>query len=232
MTKWCPDCQQNKKIEDFHANRRRPDGLAYYCKECAAARSRDSYARRQARSGRVVRAARVEMAPLPEGTRRCLDCDLVKRLEDFPRNRNDEQGRHTYCKPCHNARGAETRQRLYGGSRHYHLMRRYGISAAQADAMLEEQDGLCAICQERPAEHVDHDHETGAVRGLLCFNCNGGLGQFRDRVDILKKAIAYLERTRDSQWQTSDCTDGSLPPTRRRGPAPSPTSYEQLHLSC
>lgn len=58
--------------------------------------------------------------------------------------------------------------------------------------MLAEQDGLCAICREAPAEHVDHDHKTGRVRGLLCFNCNGALGQFRDRADLMLRAVAYL----------------------------------------
>lgn len=59
--------------------------------------------------------------------------------------------------------------------------------------MLAEQGGLCAICREAPAEHVDHDHATGRVRGLLCFNCNGALGQFRDRRDLMVRAIAYLD---------------------------------------
>ena len=45
--------------------------------------------------------------------------------------------------------------------------------------MFAVQGGVCAICEEAPASHVDHDHETGRVRGLLCFNCNGALGQFR-----------------------------------------------------
>jgi hypothetical protein len=67
------------------------------------------------------------------------------------------------------------------------------MSAAEVDAWLEAQGGLCLVCEERPAEHVDHDHATGKVRGLLCFGCNGGLGQFRDRVDIMRNAIEYLE---------------------------------------
>jgi Recombination endonuclease VII len=58
--------------------------------------------------------------------------------------------------------------------------------------MLAAQSGLCAICREAPAEHVDHDHATNRVRGLLCFNCNGALGQFRDRTDLMLRAVAYL----------------------------------------
>jgi hypothetical protein len=58
--------------------------------------------------------------------------------------------------------------------------------------MFAEQDGVCAICREAPAEHVDHDHATNRVRGLLCFNCNGALGQFRDRADLMLKAATYL----------------------------------------
>jgi molybdopterin-biosynthesis enzyme MoeA-like protein len=52
------------------------------------------------------------------------------------------------------------------------------------------QQGLCAICEAAPAKHVDHDHETGAVRALLCFVCNGGLGQFKDNETLLH-AAAY-----------------------------------------
>jgi hypothetical protein len=79
-----------------------------------------------------------------------------------------------------------------GGSRTYHLKRRYGITAAEADAMLAEQGGLCAICKDARAVHVDHDHETGAVRALLCFNCNGGLGQFKDDPEALHAAAYYV----------------------------------------
>ena len=59
--------------------------------------------------------------------------------------------------------------------------------------MLKEQGGMCAICRTTPAEHVDHDHETGALRALLCFNCNGGLGQFKDDPFLLHMAAFYVE---------------------------------------
>jgi hypothetical protein len=125
--------------------------------------------------------------------KRCPDCGATKPLDEFPRNKNYRDGRHPYCKPCHNARGKESKQRLYGGSRHYHLKRRYGIGADDFDRLVEEQGGMCAICGRRDPEHVDHSHATGEVRGILCFNCNGGLGQFRDSVDALRSAVAYLD---------------------------------------
>jgi hypothetical protein len=124
--------------------------------------------------------------------KRCPDCGESKPLDNFPRNRNSKDGRHAYCKPCHNARGQETRQRLYGGSRHYHLKRRYGIGADEFDEMVAAQGGVCAVCGRPDPEHVDHDHVTGRVRGILCFNCNGGLGQFADDIDRLESAAHYL----------------------------------------
>ena len=73
------------------------------------------------------------------------------------------------------------------------------MSAPEADAMLVDQGGLCAICGAAPAAHVDHDHATGAVRQLLCFNCNGGLGQFKDDPALLRVAARYIEAHRAGQ---------------------------------
>jgi hypothetical protein len=87
---------------------------------------------------------------------------------------------------------SENRTRRHVSIRNYHLRRRYGITVDDFDAMFAEQGGLCAICREAKAEHVDHDHANGRVRGLLCFNCNGALGQFRDRPELMLQAIAYL----------------------------------------
>lgn len=112
---------------------------------------------------------------------------------EFPRNRSQRSGLGSYCKPCHNRITRENKEKN-GGARNYHLRRRYGITAEHAERMVAEQGGLCAICREAPAEHVDHDHATGRVRGMLCFNCNGALGQFRDRTDLMLRAIGYLRR--------------------------------------
>lgn len=72
----------------------------------------------------------------------------------------------------------------------------YGISVKEYEARAVRQGGRCAICRQRPEVDrrlaVDHDHETGAVRGLLCSNCNLMLGNARDNVATLGRAVAYL----------------------------------------
>lgn len=195
-TKKCPDCGEEKPISEYWKNKRMPDGLYFYCKPCASARSGKTYRKRQAKQGKDARPWR-QLVKAPEGMKYCPKCEQIKSLDEFGRNRANKSGMTDYCKPCHNAAGKETKQRLYGGTRHYHLQRRYGITAAEVDAMIAKQGGLCMICRSAKAEHVDHDHETGEVRGILCFNCNGGLGQFKDRRDVMGKAIAYL-----NGWQS------------------------------
>ncbi len=78
------------------------------------------------------------------------------------------------------------------------LKRQYNITPIDYDAMYEEQEGCCAICFTHQSSmkyrlHVDHDHKTGKVRGLLCKNCNLALGNFQDSVELLAKAIEYLK---------------------------------------
>lgn len=70
---------------------------------------------------------------------------------------------------------------------------RYGITVEEYDAMFERQEGLCAICSvPRKRFHVDHDHETKRVRGLLCNNCNTGIGMFQDNPTLLRLASMYV----------------------------------------
>lgn len=78
------------------------------------------------------------------------------------------------------------------------LRRFYGITIEEYETMVNAQNGNCAICGRNKSEfktslHVDHDHKTGKIRGLLCSNCNSGIGNLRDDVSLLKKAINYLE---------------------------------------
>jgi hypothetical protein len=80
------------------------------------------------------------------------------------------------------------------------LLRKYGITQKKWDAIFEKQGKVCAICgSSSKTWHTDHCHTTGKVRGILCFGCNVGLGNFRDDVTRLDAAIKYLnDSTRNS----------------------------------
>jgi len=81
-------------------------------------------------------------------------------------------------------------------NRRSYLKRKYGITPERYEELLVEQGGGCGICGRLPradiALHVDHDHATGAIRGLLCFRCNNALGDFEDDYERLAAAVRYL----------------------------------------
>ena len=196
--KRCGRCRESKALEDFYRSSKATDGRQGYCKVCVRDDLRERAARR-------IRKRRVRAAA-PQGFKHCIDCDQVKALAEFCNNKTSGDDKAAYCKTCHNARGVESKQRLHGGTRHYHLMRRYGIGAAEVDVMIEGQGGVCAICREREPEHVDHDHKTGKNRGITCSCCNQGLGNFRDRSDLLELAVEYLREhdpAREEMSQTA-----------------------------
>lgn len=79
------------------------------------------------------------------------------------------------------------------------LRKKYGISSADYEKLLEEQGGVCAICGSTESKvntrlHVDHDHSSGKIRGILCQPCNVTLGKMQERPDLLRKAADYLEK--------------------------------------
>lgn len=71
--------------------------------------------------------------------------------------------------------------------------RRLGITKEDYEQQLACQDGLCALCWAVNPNQTDHDHQTGRFRGILCGLCNRGLGLFKDRPDVLRRAAAYIE---------------------------------------
>jgi hypothetical protein len=81
----------------------------------------------------------------------CPDCDEIKQLDEFTRSVASRTGYFSYCKPCHNKRGRESKQRLYGGTREYHLRHRYGIGQAEFDELLDPAGwGLRDLRRTRP----------------------------------------------------------------------------------
>jgi hypothetical protein len=175
--KKCPDCGELKSSEEFGRNKGYPDGHGFYCKPCTRIRANHAYRERAERQGRKIR----ERVEVPEGFKWCPTCKQAVPREKWDKNRRTKDGLASECKACRKVRSARD-----------HLKRSYGLTPEDVRKMVEFQDGLCAICAEGPAEHIDHDHETGAVRDMLCFNCNTLLGKANDDWRRLRRAQSYL----------------------------------------
>jgi len=106
------------------------------------------------------------------------------------------------CDVCFKVYGGDTRgvPRKVGWDKNYRkeydLQRHYGISYDEYTSLFILQEGQCPICKDvlgkGKKNHVDHDHKTGKVRGILCMHCNRGLGAFKDSMGVLGFAISYL----------------------------------------
>lgn len=120
------------------------------------------------------------MAKRKAGLLHCRVCRSWLAADAFVVDRTRSTGRASLCRRC----ASEKQTSL-----------RYGITVAQLRSMIALQGGICPIC-ERSDERmeVDHCHDSGKVRDLLCSRCNGALGQFCDNIGLLKRAIAYLEK--------------------------------------
>jgi hypothetical protein len=162
--KRCRGCSEVKPLDDFYANPQGRGGLRPECKECTKARRKAWYAENRERE--IERVRQWALAN-PEKI-----ADKIAR-----------------------ATGSEKKK---ASDRRSYLKRTYGLTVEDYERMLAEQDGVCAICkQPRPENrtlHVDHDHETGEIRALLCFRCNNALGDFEEEYELFQRAADYLDR--------------------------------------
>jgi hypothetical protein len=111
-------------------------------------------------------------------SRVCSDCKQVKPLEEFPRDKSRKHGRQYICKLCSRIRNRK---------------QKYGLTEDQYQEMVRTTPH-CPICGSDEPLVIDHDHSTSDVRGLICDDCNLGLGKFKDNIQSLKNAIAYLKK--------------------------------------
>lgn len=165
-----------------------------YCDECRRVIA-DSSAQMESERGRRRHLASIEArveagdriarqtVTAPRGQKWCARCQEFRPETSFPRN---GERLAAYCKPCQRAYNAERRLRI-----------NFGITWDEYDLLFACQDGRCAICGGRPRKYnlsVDHCHQTGEIRGLLCSKCNHKLlGSANDNPERLRRAADYLE---------------------------------------
>jgi hypothetical protein len=217
-TKKCYRCKVVHPVAAFNKNRRTKDGLQAYCRECSKVFAEQSQAA-HAEAIRLRFDEKLARVPQEGATKECRVCGVTKPLLGFYAHRSTKDGRANHCSDCakKNQREWNTRNkekirennekrqadpvRRQRGLRQMRAnwLKNYGLTPESYEGLLQSQGGVCAICgltgqtwAERNL-HVDHDHVTLEVRGLLCGRCNVGLGFFSDNVEMLKKAISYLD---------------------------------------
>lgn len=145
----------------------------------------------------------------------CCRCKLPKTPDEFPKNKAAPDGRYFQCKTCVSVRNAARREKFPDEAKSYsrrhrkrfyelsirqrresRLRKTYGLEPEDFEQLKLNQQNKCAICRADflKVPCIDHDHATGKVRGLLCQDCNTGLGLFKDSLSRLRAAATYLER--------------------------------------
>lgn len=127
---------------------------------------------------------------------------IIQRIGEWGRNNKDKIASHRRTWKQNNKEKVRTDKREAAranplASRKRHLRKYYDITPEIYDDMLREQDGVCGICRSDNNGRVlcvDHNHETGEIRGLLCGNCNVGIGRLKDSAVLVESALRYLQK--------------------------------------
>lgn len=189
----CFKCELLLPRSEFRKNVARKDGLRSRCRHCDCGYGQPRRCRRCGQKEKVChfyRNGRIcKPCHLKSGQRYCTKCKRLLPTKEFLRKINNLGELDSSCRKCKSA------------VRRDHAMKTlFGLSRDDYDRMLTIQKGKCAICGKRGTRHrhlsVDHNHVDGQVRGLLCQNCNGGLGMFQDSPSVLIAAISYLKQHR------------------------------------
>lgn len=166
----CTKCGESKPLAAFARSNAAKDGFHTWCKVCKSAQVREWYAK-NAEAIRGRERDRYKRNPVP---------DKEKTHRSYNKRKNESD-------------------KVYRSRRRWKL-RRYGVTIEDYMQMFDAQGGKCALCGSDPDKRrhhdfaVDHCHESGVVRGLLCHRCNVGLGHFQDNPVLLMAAAEYLER--------------------------------------
>lgn len=120
----------------------------------------------------------------------CTKCSQSLPLSSYYKQVGGKLGVRANCKECSKK---VNKARWVKKGKYYLIKSRYGLTEEEYDAIIERQQGKCKICSKVPKKPcLDHDHNTGRVRGMLCDDCNKALGLLGDNTELLESAIKYL----------------------------------------
>lgn len=182
MTKICNTCSEDLPLESFHKNNARKDGHQNICKNCCLEYNRK---RLNQTPRRVVK----------DGFKYCLKCKQELPLNKFSTRVSRYDFVNDSCEGC--MKEYRTKIGVEGGRARY-IRSTYGLSWEDYTNLFIKQQGKCGICNKdiflaagdvNQTAHVDHNHTNGKVRGLLCGNCNKGIGYLNDDVKVMQCAI-------------------------------------------
>lgn len=208
--KVCTACGVAQPFSEFFPQHGR-NRLRSTCKTCGKEYYRSWYHKRTvalnlARAAMRKKRSDLEREEMEANGRTCLSCMECKPLEKFHKHKSYFRGYKRVCKECDartkkQRRALEDKEVLRRKSKIGHLKKEYGLSLEEFETKIKQQGNRCAICDKEfnlegryAGPYVDHNHNTGAVRDLLCFECNSGLGRFKDDAALVKRALLYLER--------------------------------------
>jgi Recombination endonuclease VII len=197
--KYCHRCNQSRPMADWYANNGRGDGKQTICIPCLSVprkrhvcgRCGVEFKRKFCNQKKLIHLC----DPCEINYKWCSKCETIKCITDFAVAYDKRVGRVAHCKQCINDGYSSPNRRK-------RILANYGLTDTEWQQLHDKQDGLCAICHrppnggQWPVLYTDHDHETGLVRGLLCANCNKGIGCLQDNVLIIERAADYLRSHR------------------------------------
>lgn len=203
MTKLCIKCNQELETKWFRKDGSSSDGFKNECKICRSSKMYkidingrecricneykpySEYGRNDSGAGGYEARCRSCISQkrynVDEQGRECMSCQKYKLFEEYPKN--PKGGHRARCLEC-----SKPNYKIED-----HRLRAYNLTDQEFKKILLDQAGLCKICLKQDRLVVDHDHNTGKVRGLLCNKCNSGIGQLMDQYEYIVRAAEYLK---------------------------------------
>lgn len=218
QTRTCPYCKIDKPFSEFYKSSTNKRGIGYYCKLCSCIKAVERYRKNPEKNRKRAhdwyiehpdkaeeyRKTNSEQIKLKQKAYRVAHPELQhKNRKEHPEIERERAKKYYDLHPeiveeRNRRRREEKCERVY----EYNIKVNYGITLEEYDKILFNQNGKCKICGKENGKrykrlHIDHNHATGKIRGLLCHSCNVAIGFLHDDPELLQRAIDYLNESEE-----------------------------------